>query len=101
VVAQGAAPGELVAALARELRGHPPDVLVLEDLHWADEATLDALRLLGRRIDAFPALVVATYRDDELDDAHPLRVVLGELVRAPRVNVIDLPRLSPTAIAEL
>jgi len=40
---------------------------VLEDVHWADEATLDVLRLLGRRLDSVPALVIATYRDDELD----------------------------------
>ena len=41
--------------------------MVLEDLHWADEATLDVLRLLGRRVDSVPALVLASFRDDELD----------------------------------
>jgi DNA-binding CsgD family transcriptional regulator len=97
----GARPHEVVSALAEEVSKPGLRILVLEDLHWADEATLDVLRLLGRRIERFPALVVATYRDDELDDAHPLRVVLGELVRAPRVDAIDLPRLSATAIAEL
>jgi hypothetical protein len=51
------------------LRGQPPDVVVLEDLHWADEATLDVLRLLARRIESLPALVLATYRDDEIDPA--------------------------------
>ena len=60
-------------------------MLVLEDVHWADEATLDVLRLLARRIETLPALVLATYRDDELDRAHPLRIVLGEL-RAPAVD---------------
>jgi DNA-binding CsgD family transcriptional regulator len=75
--------------------------LVLEDLHWADEATLDVVRLLGRRIDAFRALVVATYRDDELDGSHPLRVVLGELARARAVDRLDLPRLSRGATLEL
>ena len=49
--------------------------MVLEDLHWADEATLDVLRLLSRRIESVPALVLATYRDDELDREHPLRIV--------------------------
>ena len=66
----------------RSLRGRPPGVVVLEDLHWADEATLDVLRLLARRIESLPALVLATYRDDELDRAHPLRIVLGELPSA-------------------
>lgn len=51
------------------------------DVHWADDATLDVLRLLSRRIATVPALLVATYRDDELDRAHPLRIALGELAR--------------------
>ena len=54
-------------------RAGRPTIVVLEDLHWADEATLDVLRLLARRIESLPALVLATYRDDELDRAHPLR----------------------------
>ena len=64
-------PHEVVAALARELRARAPTVFVLEDVHWADEATLDVLRLLARRVETVPALVVASYRDDELDRAPP------------------------------
>ena len=79
VVEEGATPAVLVAALAGELGRRSPSVVVLEDLHWADEATLDVVRLLARRIESVPALVLATYRDDELDRAHPLRIVLGEL----------------------
>ena len=80
VVAEGARRGRARSRpCARSLRGRPPDVVVLEDLHWADEATLDVLRLLARRIESLPALVLATYRDDELDPRHPLRIVLGEL----------------------
>ena len=60
--------GELLGALAQEL--HSPRLVVLEDLHWADEATLDLIRLLGRRVARLPALVIATYRDDELDRLH-------------------------------
>ncbi|MGZ4183811.1 MAG: helix-turn-helix transcriptional regulator [Solirubrobacteraceae bacterium] len=91
VVDGAVTPSDLVAALASELRRGAATVVVLEDLHWADDATLDVLRLLGRRCDAFPALVVATYRDDELERTHPLRIVLGEL---PRSNVTRL-RLAP------
>ncbi len=76
-------------------------VLVLEDLHWADEATLDVLRLLGRRIEAIPALVVGTYRDDELDRAHPLRMVLGELSSQPGIESVRLELLSAEAVAAL
>jgi DNA-binding CsgD family transcriptional regulator len=99
-IADGAATGPFVAALLAELAGPPPAVLVLEDLHWADEATLDALRLLARRLDRTPVLVVGTYRDDEVDAAHPLRILLGEL---PRRAVARLPLepLSPAAVAAL
>jgi DNA-binding CsgD family transcriptional regulator len=100
LVQAGASPGELLAGLARELRPRSPSVVVLEDLHWADEATLDVFRLLGRRIGTVPALVLATYRDDELDRVHPLRLVLGELPRAG-VRRLSLAPLSVRAVASL
>ena len=84
LVEHGGRPHEVLAALTQEVSQATPTVLVLEDLHWADEATLDVLRLLGRRVDRFGALAVATYRDDELDNHHPLRIVLGELATATR-----------------
>ena len=49
-----------------------PTLLVLEDVHWADGATLDMLRFLGRRLGELPLLVVATYRDDETAASSPL-----------------------------
>jgi DNA-binding CsgD family transcriptional regulator/tetratricopeptide (TPR) repeat protein len=76
-------------------------VLVLEDLHWADEASLDVIRLLGRRIEGIPALVVATYRDDELDRTHPLRIVLGELGALTGVERVRVEPLSAGAVARL
>ena len=94
------APHELAPALLRELTS-PPSVLVLEDAHWADEATLDVLRLLGRRITDAPVLLIVTYRDDELDRAHPLRIVLGETATIEGVRRLEVPRLSPGAVAEL
>src|SRR4029450_6751461 len=76
---QSSRPYEIAAWLIREAESKPGTILVLEDLHWADEATLDVISVLGRRIEMVPALLVATYRDDELDRAHPLRRLLGEL----------------------
>ena len=76
-------------------------VLVVEDVHWADEATLDVLRLLGRRIGQVPVLVLATYRDDELDRLHPLRRVVGELASAQGVLRIPLSPLSRDAVDRL
>jgi DNA-binding CsgD family transcriptional regulator/tetratricopeptide (TPR) repeat protein len=101
VVESGAMPHEVVAALARDLRTRGATVFVLEDLHWADEATLDVLRLLARRVESVPALVVATYRDDVLDSSHPLRLVLGELTTSHAVRRLKLAPLSPEAVAKL
>ena len=92
-------PRAVAAALLDELAR--PAVVVLEDLHWADQASLDVLRVLGRRIDATPSLAVATYRDDEVDAEHPLRVVLGELASAPGVSRLSVARLSLDAVREL
>ena len=50
----------------------PTTIAVVEDVHWADEATLDLLRYLGRRLDGTTVLLIATYRDDEVGPQHPL-----------------------------
>jgi DNA-binding CsgD family transcriptional regulator/tetratricopeptide (TPR) repeat protein len=78
-----------------------PTVAVIEDVHWADDATLDLLRFLGRRVDATRGLVIATYRRDEVGPRHPLGGVLGDLTSAPAVTRLHLPPLSPEAVAEL
>jgi DNA-binding CsgD family transcriptional regulator len=100
IVASGALPHEVVAALARELR-RVPTVFVLEDVHSADEATLDVLRLLARRVETVPGLIVVSYRDDELGRAHPLRIVVGELATSEAVGRLKLAALSPAAVAWL
>ncbi len=94
-------PHEVLGALTREVAKARPTALVLEDIHWADEATLDVLRLLGRRIAGFEGLVVATYREDEVDGSRELRLVLGELARASGVESLRVPRLSQRAVVEL
>jgi DNA-binding CsgD family transcriptional regulator len=98
-LASGARPHEVAAALMRELDA--PTIVVLDDLHWADEATLDVLRLLGRKVETVPALVLASYRDDQLDREHPLRVLIGELATEPAVSRLKLAALSPAAVAKL
>jgi DNA-binding CsgD family transcriptional regulator/tetratricopeptide (TPR) repeat protein len=64
---------------ARLAPPNPACMVIFEDLHWADEATLDFVRFLGRRIQRTRSLLIVTYRDDELQPTHPLRRVLGEL----------------------
>src|SRR5215510_3486825 len=56
-----------------------PSITVIEDVHWADEATLDLLKFLGRRIGRIKTMLIITYRDDEVGPDHPLRLVLGDL----------------------
>ena len=94
-------PHDVLAALMSELGREAATVLVLEDLHWADEATLDVVKLLGRRLSGVPVLVVGTYRDDELHPTHPLQVVLGELAADAAVERLAVELLSPTAVAAL
>ncbi len=96
LLAEGADARRVARALLEELA--EPAVAVLEDVRWADEATLDALRVLGRRIDDTRGLVVATYRDDEVDAGHALRIVLGELASARGVVRMSVPRLSADAV---
>jgi DNA-binding CsgD family transcriptional regulator len=77
-----------------------PTVLVIEDVHWADEATLDLIKFLGRRIQRTNALLALTYRDDEVGPRHPLRSVLGELP-STSVTRIALTTLSEAAVETL
>ena len=100
-VRAGEKPHAVFVALLDELRAVRPTIVVIEDVHWADEATLDIIRLLARRAEKLAALVVVTYRDDELDAAHPLRLAVGELGTAPGVVQLRLPPLSRGAVDDL
>jgi DNA-binding CsgD family transcriptional regulator/tetratricopeptide (TPR) repeat protein len=86
-----------VDALLDEMSRPPGSVLVVEDAHWADEATLDLLTVLARRIGRLPGLLVVTLRDAELADDHPLRY----LPAAAPATVLALRPLSPYAVAAL
>jgi DNA-binding CsgD family transcriptional regulator len=93
---------QMLAALRAELSwAAHPTVLVIEDVHWADDATLDALRYLIRRIADLPAVLVLTYRDDELNREHPLHGLLGQASRSERVRHLPLCRLSQDAVRQL
>ncbi len=89
----------LFAAVLDTLRQRPT-MLIIEDLHWGDEATLDVLSYTGRRIASTRALLVLTFRDDELGIAHPLRRTLADLPRAV-THRMPLPRLSEQAVQQL
>ncbi|MCL7429593.1 AAA family ATPase [Streptomyces sp. YS415] len=96
---------EGMAALLADLAGTAPLLLVLEDLHWADQSSRDLLRfLLSRGVLQRPAggvAVLASYRADDLHRRHPLRPLLAELVRLPAVERLELRPLDDTEVARL
>ena len=97
----GADPSRLFPAVLDSLRDSKgTSVLVFEDVHWADAATLDLLKYLGRRIGGLRCLLLLSLRDDEVGADHPLVQVLGELASATVVR-IALPPLSPDGVAQL
>lgn len=76
-------------------------VVVFEDVHWADEATLDLLRFIARRISSTRCLFLVTYRNDGIDEHHPLRVTIGDLVTLRATRRITLPPLTQDAVRTL
>ena len=101
-VTDGSERDRVLTALRTELTWPDhPTVLVIEDVHWADDATLDALRYLIRRIADVPAVLILTYRDDELNREHPLHGLLGQASRSDHVRHLPLHRLSQQAVRQL
>src|SRR5262245_31273025 len=82
-LSNGAPPHEVQSLLLAELELRPrPTVLVLEDVHWADDATLDAITVLGRRIASMPALLVVTFRGGEAPPGHRLYATVAAVATA-------------------
>jgi DNA-binding CsgD family transcriptional regulator/tetratricopeptide (TPR) repeat protein len=98
----GALREELFGTVLRQLAAADrATAVVVEDVHWADEATLDLLRFLGRRLRDIPALILVTYRDDGLAADDRLRMVLGDLATQRSTRRMSLPPLSLAAVEEL
>jgi ATP/maltotriose-dependent transcriptional regulator MalT len=91
---------QVFEALLALLHRLGPLALVIEDLHWADPSTRDFLVFLVRNARTEPLFMLATYRSDELHRRHPLRPVLAELERAPRVERIALERFTRGEVTE-
>ena len=100
-VAAGAPPHDVAASLLQRSEGRVPSVFVVEDVHWADEATLDVLRLMAGRVSQVPLLLVVSYRSDQVDRTGPLRLLLGELPSAASITRLEVPALSAEAVAAL
>ena len=90
---------DAVLSVLDDLSATVPVLVVLEDLHWSDRSSRDLLVFLLSRLAGQRVVVVATYRTDDLHRRHPLRPVLSELVRLPRVERIDLAPLDAARLA--
>jgi DNA-binding CsgD family transcriptional regulator len=95
-----ATPHDVTMALRRELGRRSPTIVVIDDAQWADEATLDVLRLLADRLEGVRAAVIVAYRD-ELDRWHPLRIVVGEIGAGRAITRVRLQPLSLQAVTSL
>ncbi len=84
-----------------EVASRQPLVIVLEDLHWSDPASLDALRYLGRALADAPILTIATYRDDEITRRDPLSLLLPALVREAGAVRLPVTRLDQDGLRDL
>lgn len=91
---------DVLDASVDEMSGPSPVVLVIEDVHWADDATIDVLAYLARRIEALRVLLVLTYRDDAIGQNHPFQRLVGALAGRP-VSRLRLRPLSPSAVRSL
>jgi DNA-binding CsgD family transcriptional regulator len=100
-ISAGKAAPAVFEALLGALPRRGTAVLAIEDVHWADEATLDILGLLGRRVEQLGVLVLATYRSDELPRTHQLQILLGDLATTRGVERLQLDPLSPAAVRVL
>jgi DNA-binding CsgD family transcriptional regulator/tetratricopeptide (TPR) repeat protein len=78
-----------------------PSVAIFEDVHWADEATMDLLRFVGRRIASSKCLLIVTYRNDEIGELHPLTITIGDLVGQRSTRRMTLPPLTKHALSSL
>ncbi len=85
---------EVVAVLFETLAREQTLIVVIEDLHWADDATLTVVKFLLRAVSQVPLMVVMTYRSDDVHRGHPLRGFLSEVERGRRAQRITLRRLT-------
>ena len=84
----------LLRDLLADVRHHGATILVIEDAHWADDASIDLLVMLGRRVADLPLLLIVTYRDDEAVGEHPLRRAIGDLVTSSSTMWLGLAPLT-------
>lgn len=91
---------EICELIFRSLRAQPT-VLVIEDLHWIDAASVDVLRFLARRVSSMPVALLVSYRDHEIGLGHSARPLLDDFARLEHLSTVRLPPLSVAGVGEL
>jgi anti-anti-sigma factor len=90
-----------LAQLIRQATAERPWLLILDDLHWADQSSLELLRYLGRHLPSLALMILGTYRDDNLTPGHPLRETLRDLSSHPTYQWLSLERLDQAGVGQL
>ncbi|MGI8577597.1 MAG: ATP-binding protein [Nocardioidaceae bacterium] len=92
---------EAIHAALEQLGSAEPVLVVIEDVHWADQSTREVLSFLFARRFSTPVSIVASYRSDDLHRRHPLLATLAEWTRMPGVSRVELPRLADADVREI
>ncbi len=92
---------DTLLALFLAVSAQSPLLIVLDDLHWADESSYELLAHLIRRVASYPILFLATYRDHELPEGHPLSLLFSQLQRERLITLLQLGGLSISQIGQL
>src|ERR1700712_1330668 len=91
---------ELLLGVLVRLASSSPLLIIIEDLHWADQSTLDFVAFLTRALDDVEILLVATYRSDEMHRSHPMRPLLATWERSRQVTPLGLSRFGPDEVRQ-
>jgi DNA-binding CsgD family transcriptional regulator len=92
---------ETISRLLTQAARRAPLIIVVEDLHWADDSSRHLIEFLVRSITDVPVLIMISYRTDELTRRHPLRPFLGEIGRVPSVHRLEIGPLDDAAVEQL
>lgn len=92
---------ETISRLIEDAARQAPLIILVEDLHWADESSRHLIEFLIRAVAGVPVLTMISYRTDELIRRHPLRPFLAEIGRLPTVDRVEIGPLSDVAVEKL